>query len=63
MVPDSHLFELSPLAYNSGFLTHCLEMLLAILNEKSPPLYLLLLDGGRRLFPPSYQSDAIVHDL
>lgn len=63
MVPDSHPFEFSPLAYNSGFLTHSLEVLLAILNAKSPLLYLLLLVGGCRLCLPSYQSDAIVHDL
>lgn len=56
-------FEFSPLAYNSGFLTHSLEVLLAILNAKSPLLYLLLLVGGCRLCLPSYQSDAIVHDL
>lgn len=47
------LTNASPLAYyNSGFLTHSLEALLAILNAKTPPLYLLLLDGGHRLCHP-----------
>lgn len=52
----------SPLAYNSVFLTHSLEALLAILNAK-PLLSIccfLMEDTG---FATLFQPDAIVHDI